>query len=138
MRPIALAFAVAAVPFAACASERGAAAEGLAAGVVDVGTAKRLMEQGVRVVDVRTPAEYAAGHVPGAVNIPFDELDRRHAELGSPSAPVLLYCRSGRRSGIAQQVLQGKGFSRVYDFQVYDLWVRAGGPEARGSAPAGQ
>lgn len=137
MRPLALAFAIAALPFAACASERAvAAADGLAPGVVDVATAKRLVEQGIRVVDVRTPAEYAAGHVPGAVNIPFDEVDRRHAELGSPSSPVLLYCRSGRRSGIAQQVLQSKGFSRVYDFQVFDRWVQAGGPEARGSAPS--
>lgn len=97
-------------------------------GVVDVPTAIALVAAGIQVVDVRTPAEFAAGHVPGALNIPFEEMERRHAELGPASTPVLLYCRSGRRSGIAAQVLRSKGFDRLYDFQVFDLWVRAGGP----------
>jgi rhodanese-related sulfurtransferase len=96
-----------------------------APGVVDVQTARGLAAGGIKVVDVRTPAEFAAGHVPGAVNIPFDEMERRHAEVGPPTTPVLIYCRTGRRSGIAAQVLRARGFDRVYDFQAWDLWVRS-------------
>ena len=94
-----------------------------APGIVDGAGARRLVAAGVKVVDVRTADEFAAGHVPGAVNIPFDELPRRHAEVGPPSAPVLLYCRSGRRSSIATATLREKGFTRIYDLQAYDRWV---------------
>jgi rhodanese-related sulfurtransferase len=107
---------------------RPASAEkGIAPGIVDGSAARKLVAAGVKVVDVRTPAEYAAGHVPGAVNIPFDELPQRHAELGAPSTPVLLYCRSGRRTGIATQTLRQKGFTTIYDLQAYDRWGSSGG-----------
>jgi len=102
---------------------RPAAAPRVAPGLVDGPTAHRLQATGVVVVDVRTPSEFATGHVPGAKNIPYDEMEKRFSEVGPPSAPVLLYCRSGRRSGIAAQVLKEKGFSRLYDLQDYDRWV---------------
>lgn len=92
-------------------------------GLVDAATARKLVAAGVKVVDVRTPAEFQGGHVPGAVNIPFDEVERRAAELGPASTPLLLYCRSGRRSGIAVGTLKQKGFTRLYDLQAYDRWV---------------
>lgn len=92
-------------------------------GVVDGPTAHRLVAGGVKVVDVRTRVEFALGHVPGAINIPYDEMAKRHAEIGAPSTPVLLYCRTGRRSGIAAQTLRDKGFTRIYDLQSYDRWV---------------
>lgn len=95
-------------------------------GVVSVDAARQLIDGGARVVDVRTPREFAAGHVPGALNIPFDELGRRAGELGDPAAPVVLYCRSGRRSGIAAKTLHGLGFEKVYDFQRFDDWQAAG------------
>jgi rhodanese-related sulfurtransferase len=111
---------------AASADDKAPAAAALPApGVVDIAAARRLVAQGVKVVDVRTAAEFAAGHVPGAVNIPFDEMERRHAEVGPASTPVVIYCRTGRRSGAARQVLRAKGFTQVFDFQSYDLWVRS-------------
>lgn len=61
------------------------------------------------VLDVRTAEEFAAGHVPGAVLIPYDELPSRLGELDR-SRWVLVYCRSGRRSGIAEQALVDAGF----------------------------
>lgn len=61
------------------------------------------------VLDVRTPEEFAAGHVPGAILIPHDELPARLGELDR-SRWVLVYCRSGRRSGIAEQALEDAGF----------------------------
>ena len=94
-------------------------------GVVPAPVAQRLVEEGARVVDVRTPQEFAAGHVPGAVNIPFDQLGARASELGDPSQPVVLYCRWGRRSGIAAETLRGLGFGKVYDFQRYSDWPDA-------------
>ena len=93
-------------------------------GVVDGATAHRLvLDEDVKVVDVRTQAEFAAGHVPGALNIPYDELPRRHGEIGAPSTPVLVYCQSGRRSAIAGSTLRERGFTRVYDLQAYERWV---------------
>lgn len=103
----------------------GKAVQEVAPGVVDAATARRLVAEGVKVVDVRTPAEYAAGHVPGAVNIPYDQMATRSAELGPPTTPLVLYCHSGRRSGIAVQTLRSKGFNRLYDLQAYDRWVES-------------
>jgi phage shock protein E len=66
------------------------------------------------VLDVRTPAEFAAGHVPGALNIPHDVLASRVAELAaSRDKQVVLYCRSGRRSLLAADVLTKAGFTRL-------------------------
>lgn len=66
------------------------------------------------IVDVRTPDEYAAGHVPGAINIPYDAMDARAAEIiAHKDERVVLYCRSGRRSGIAAKALASKGFVKL-------------------------
>ncbi|HET6413967.1 MAG TPA: rhodanese-like domain-containing protein [Anaeromyxobacter sp.] len=98
---------------------------GVEPGVVDAATARRLVAAGVKVVDVRTPAEFDKGHVPGAVNIPYDEMERRAGELGPPTTPLLLYCQSGRRSEIAIRTLKGKGFTRLYDLRAYRYWVES-------------
>jgi phage shock protein E len=94
----------------------------VAPGVVDGATAKALVAAGAKVVDVRTPDEFSAGHVPGAINIPFDQLPRRAAEIGPASTPVVLYCRTGRRSGIAAEALQKTGFSKLYDLKTVTAW----------------
>lgn len=99
-----------------------AAAVEVKPGVVSGATAKALAAAGAKVVDVRTPEEFAAGHVPGAINIPYDELPRRAAEIGPPSTTVVLYCRSGRRSGIAVEALKKAGFKDLYDFQSVTAW----------------
>lgn len=72
------------------------------------------------VLDVRTADEFAEGHVPGAILIPHDELESRLAELDT-ARPVLVYCRSGRRSTLAEQVLLEHG----YDVRQIDgSWLR--------------
>lgn len=98
---------------------------GIAPGIVGGAAARKLAAAGVKIVDVRTRDEFVAGHVPGAVNVPFQEVARRHAEIGPPTTPVLLYCESGRRSGIAARILRDKGFTRIFDLQSYDRWVRS-------------
>lgn len=65
-------------------------------------------------IDVRTPEEYSGGHVEGAVNIPYTEISARIGEVTEDKdATIYVYCRSGRRSGIAQSELQQAGFNDV-------------------------
>ena len=99
-----------------------AASQAVQPGLVDGATAKALVGAGAKVVDVRTPQEFASGHVPGAINIPYEDIARRAAEIGPPSTPVVLYCRTGRRSGIAAEALQKAGYSRLYDFKSVTAW----------------
>lgn len=71
-------------------------------------------DPGVVVLDVRTAAEYAAGHVPGARNVSHDELAGRLGELtGLRDKDVVLYCRSGRRTALAEDVLRKAGFTKL-------------------------
>jgi phage shock protein E len=69
------------------------------------------------IIDVRTPEEFAAGHLDGAVNIPYEQIAKGINTIPSltKSSPILIYCRSGRRSAIAAQSLEQLGFQRVYD-----------------------
>jgi rhodanese-related sulfurtransferase len=64
------------------------------------------------VLDVRAPEEYVTGHVPGAVNIPHDQIAARLAEVPKDK-DVVLYCRSGRRAAMAGEVLSGNGYTRL-------------------------
>lgn len=66
------------------------------------------------LVDVRTPAEFAADHLPGAINIPLQELSQRLMELPI-DRPLALYCRTGNRSGQAAQLLGEEGFADAYN-----------------------
>ncbi len=66
------------------------------------------------VIDVRTAGEYRQSHVSEAVNIPFDEIAGRIAAFAPDrDARIVLYCRSGRRSGIAEQTLRELGYHQV-------------------------
>lgn len=68
----------------------------------------------LEVIDVRTPEEFASGHVPGAINIPLDDLDAHLPKLASlKDQPVVVYCRSGRRAGVALERLSQEGFSQL-------------------------
>jgi len=102
-------------------------------GLVDGATGQQLQQRGVTVLDVRTADEFQGGHVPGAINIPYDQVAARSAELGPKGKPVLLYCRSGRRSGIAAPELVKQGFTAVYDFKTISDWP---GPVEKGPAKA--
>ena len=75
------------------------------------------------ILDVHSAEEFAEGHVPGALNVPHSEIASRLATLGSIQKPVLVYCRSGRRAGIALEALTELGFEQLYhldgDMQVW-------------------
>ncbi len=77
-----------------------------------------------QVLDVRTAEEYAAGHVPGAVLIPHGDVAVRLGELDR-TRPVVVYCRSGRRSGLAEGVLREAGFEVSQLEGSYPAWEAA-------------
>ncbi len=63
------------------------------------------------IVDVRTPEEYAGEHYPGAINIPYDQVAQRIDEFKEMPKPIIAYCRSGNRSGIAVSILKQNGIT---------------------------
>ena len=76
-------------------------------------------------VDVRTPQEFAEGHVAGALNIAHDQMDVRYTELEKyRNQRIIVYCRSGRRSDSALAVLKSKGFTRVENGGAFDSILR--------------
>lgn len=73
-----------------------------------------VVDSGVRVIDVRTPMEYEGGHVPGAENVPVDELAQASASWDR-AQPLAVYCLSGERSANAMSYLQAQGFTTVHN-----------------------
>jgi rhodanese-related sulfurtransferase len=73
------------------------------------------------LVDVRTPAEYAGGHIPTAINIPYQNIARDLPETEEDTI-LVVYCRSGRRSGIAYDTLRSTGYDRIVDFGGIVRW----------------
>ncbi len=70
------------------------------------------------ILDVRTRGEFAHGHVPGAVNIPHQEIHYRLNEIENhKDKEIIVYCRSGRRVGIAEKVLRHAGFLNILYLQ---------------------
>lgn len=91
------------------------------------------------LLDVRTPEEFAAGHVPGARNIPVQELAARLAELDAArSDDIVVYCRTGRRAATALQTLQAKGFERLLYLEGDMQGWNAGGHRVETAAPVGE
>ena len=88
---------------------------------VDGDRARELVAEGAQLVDVRTPGEYAAGHLPDAVLVPVSDISTRWDELDM-DRPVVLYCRSGARSSAAARVLRARGFEAVYDLGPMHAW----------------
>lgn len=89
------------------------------------------------VLDVRTPGEFAQGHVAGARNIPHTELGARIAELADArDRDIVVYCRSGNRSAIALKALAEAGFTRLYHLE--GDWLRWSAEQHPAAAPAPQ
>ena len=82
---------------------------------------RQLVAQGALLLDVRTHAEFHEGHVPHALNVPVQELAARLNEVGPPSRPVVVYCRSGGRSAQAAQLLSRAGY-QVRDIGPMSAW----------------
>jgi rhodanese-related sulfurtransferase len=74
--------------------------------------ARKLIEDGAQLVDVRTEHEWEAGRIAGATHLPLAELAERAGEI-DPDRPVVLYCRGGNRSTMAAQALSDAGYQAV-------------------------
>ena len=74
-------------------------------------------EKNYIILDVRRPDEYAEGHIPGAINLPNEEIGTADiAELPSKAQLILVYCRSGRRSKEASEKLVKLGYTNIVEF----------------------
>ena len=74
-------------------------------------------EKNYIILDVRRPDEYAEGHIPGAINVPNEEIGAAEiAELPDKSQLILVYCRSGRRSKEASEKLVKLGYTNIVEF----------------------
>jgi len=95
-----------------------------------------MAKPGTIVLDVRTPAEYASGHLPQAQNIDIEAGDfaTKIASLDK-NATYAVYCRSGNRSGVALEQMAGVGFTHLYDLDGgIGAWQSMGGPMVMGGS----
>jgi len=77
---------------------------------------RKHLQEGALVIDVRSPEEFRSGNVPGAVNIPLDQLrDQVLARVPDKSRVLLLHCQSGGRSALAKHQLKGMGYANVFN-----------------------
>ena len=74
---------------------------------------REMLKNGAKIIDVRTPNEYASASYPGSINIPLDQLQSRIDELGEKDAPLVLHCQAGGRSEQARQFLMSQGFTNL-------------------------
>ena len=91
-------------------------------GDVSSATARELVQKGAHLVDVRTRSEFGERHLPGALNLPVQDLEGRLGELGAKDQPIVLYCRSGQRSARAARILKAAGFTAVHDLGSISNW----------------
>jgi len=88
----------------------------------DAQVAWAMIDAGAMVIDVRTAEEFAAGHLPNAINIPFERIAAAFQEKKiAKDKSVVLYCRSGRRSGIAFDSLVAQGYTHSYNGGGYEI-----------------
>jgi rhodanese-related sulfurtransferase len=80
------------------------------------------------IVDVRTVTEFDDGHIDGAINIPVDEIGDKLDELDKDDE-LLVYCRTGNRSGRAVGILKDAGYTRIYHMhEGISVWIQQGYP----------
>ena len=84
--------------------------------------ARRLVADGAMLIDVRSPREFANGHLPGAVNVPIDEFDRHVDELVSEHREMVLYCAAGVRCNKAAALLREAGGTGVHQLGTLARW----------------
>lgn len=111
---VALGFIAGFSPLISGCSQQNASAQEAFATISGDEAKKMLAEKNVTILDVRTPEEFATGHIENAINIDFlsSDFDDKIAQLPKDKTYVL-YCRSGNRSGKAMSSFQKQGFTSV-------------------------
>ena len=99
---------------------------------VDLAQARDMIQSGAVVLDVREPAEFAAGHLPEAINVPRGLLEFQLAgipALNQAERPIVVYCKTSGRAALAASVMHTMGISNVVSVAGgYDAWSGAGLP----------
>ncbi|MGD8864121.1 MAG: rhodanese-like domain-containing protein, partial [Anaerolineales bacterium] len=114
---------------AACAPSADVASPEVVSGLIDAQTYNKPFVDGEDhlLIDVRTPEEFASGHIPGAINISVQSLPDRLDEVPNDET-IVVYCRTGNRSATATDILVDAGYAPVYDLGGIVDWVSAGYP----------
>jgi len=103
---------------------------------VDAAGVQKAIDEGAQVLDVRTPGEYQLGHIPGATNVPLDELQAAAASFDK-GATYVVYCATGQRSQIAVDLMKTMGFTSIRHFnagmQGWTGQVEKGGASSSGA-----
>jgi rhodanese-related sulfurtransferase len=98
---------------------------------ISAAEAKQMIDQGVTVVDVRTPAEWGGGHIPQAQHVPLDSILARPRDV-LKGDNVIFVCQVGQRSALAAEMAAAVGFKSLYNLEGgTDAWVRAGYPVSK-------
>jgi phage shock protein E len=85
-------------------------------GSISPEAAREYLQQGAKVIDVRSPEEFRGRHLPNAINIPLGELEQRISHHAPNQQEVLLlHCLSGGRSGLGRRVLKRMGYTKVFN-----------------------
>lgn len=101
---------------------------------VDPKAAQALIaDQKATVLDIRTPEEFAEGHIPNAKNVDFfSKSFRETLEKLDKDAPIVMHCQSGGRSGQALPIFKEMGFTKVFHMNGgFSAWSKAGLPVAK-------
>lgn len=80
---------------------------------------KKIVKEGAFLVDVRSPDEFKSGHVKGSVNVPLDQIGKQIAKFKGKTN-IVVFCRSGMRSGQAKSILEQNGFTNVTNGGTWD------------------
>ena len=85
-------------------------------GQISAKEARQQLGNGALVIDVRTPGEFASGHLPKAISMPLDEIESRIARhVPDKNKVLLLHCQSGMRSGVAKRKLRAMGYTQAFN-----------------------
>lgn len=100
-------------------------------------TALRQEHPGTRLLDVRTPGEFAAAHIEGSYNVPLPDLAEHRAELAGSTDPVVLICQSGMRASKAEEQLTAAGLNHIHVLDGgVNAWKAAGLPTLKAEGKA--
>jgi rhodanese-related sulfurtransferase len=98
---------------------------------ISAAEAKQMIDQGITVVDVRTPAEYGGGHIPQAQHVPLDSILARPRDV-LKGDNLIFVCQVGQRSALAAEMAAAVGFKTLYNLEGgTDAWVKAGYPVSK-------
>lgn len=89
---------------------------------IDAATAHRLVAEGAKVIDVRTPEEFATGAKPGALNIPVQVIGQQIADAAKQDETIVLYCKAGGRADVAANILRSMGYAKSFNVGGYSDW----------------